>query len=105
MYPASRATFRILLDAIRKERGQDAQLMIDGSRLPMHGWSRFSGTEIDLARFVWVNRAGTPFGLCAKEGNICFYRLGCHIVNLSACRVEPAKEVSEAACVGAQGVG
>src|SRR5579859_1832413 len=102
MHPASQATFRIPLDAIRKERGQDAQLMVDGSRLPMHGWSKFSGTEIDLARFVWVNRAGTLFGLCAKEGNVGFDRLGSHIVNLSACRVEPAEEVSEAACIGAQ---
>jgi len=105
MYTAINDTFRMLLDTIGKERGQDAQLMINGSRLPMQGWSRFSGSEIDLACFVWVNRAGAPFGLCAKEGNVRFYRLGCHIVNLSACRVEPAKEVSEAACVGAKRVG
>jgi len=97
--------FDIPLDAIRKERGQDTQLMIDGSRLPMHGWGRFSGAEINLARFVWVNRAGAPLGLCAKEGNVRFDRLGCHIVHMSACRVEPAEEVSEAACVGAKRVG
>ncbi len=105
MHPASQATFRVPLDAIREERGQNAQLMVDGSRLPMHGWPRFSGTEIDLARFVWINRAGTPFDLCAKEGNVGFDRLGCHIVNISACRVEPAEKVSEAVCVGAKRVG
>lgn len=79
--------------------------MIDGSRLPMYRWSRFSSTEIDLARFVWVNRAGASFGLGAKEGNVGLDRLGCHIVKMSICRVEPAEEVSETACVGAKRVG
>ncbi len=105
MHPASNATFRIPLDAICKKGGQDAQLMIDGSGLPVDRWSSFSGTQIDLARLVWVNRAGAPFGLCAKEGNVRFYRLGGHIVNMPACHVEPDEEVSEATCVGAQGVG
>ena len=105
MYPASRTTFRIPLDRVRKERGQDAQLVIDGSGLPMQRRRGFSGAQVNLARFVWVNRAGAPFGLCAKEGDVGFDRLGCHISHLSACRVEPAKEVSEAARVGAKRVG
>jgi len=105
MHPASRTTFRIPLDGVRKERDQHAQLVIDGSGLPMDRRSGLSGAQVNLARFVWVNRAGTSLGFCAKEGNVSFYHLGCHIINLSACRVEPAEEVSEATCVGAKRVG
>ena len=105
MHPAARTTLRIPLDAVRKERSQDAQLVIDGSGLPMQRRRGFSGAQVNLARFVWVNRAGAPFGLGAKEGNVRFDRLGRHIVPLLTCRVEPAEEVSKAACVGAQGIG
>jgi hypothetical protein len=40
--------------------------MIDGTRLSMHGWRRFSCAQIDLTRLVGIDTTGSSFGLCAK---------------------------------------
>jgi hypothetical protein len=79
--------------------------MVDGSGLPTHWGRRFSCPQIDETCLVWIDWAGSSLGFCAKEGDIRFYRLRSHIIDVPLRRVKPAKEVREAAGVGAQGVG